>query len=102
MAARAVIDRMTAETTTTGLRRSLTHGERGSVIQGNTTIEQTIKEIDHQIEEDQKRAVDDHDTREQKSVPVQHGIHKKAAGSGDTEDAFDDDRAGQQIGSQRP
>src|ERR1700722_15918452 len=83
IAANRATKRMPAETTTAGLRRSLTHGERGSVIQRDSVVEQSVKKVDHQVEQDQQRAVDNHHSCEQKPVSIQHGIHKKTTGSRD-------------------
>jgi hypothetical protein len=64
------------------------------------TIENSVCEIDQEVEEDQERAIDDHHSTQQEAVAVEDRVDEKTARSRDVENGFNDNRAGEKVCSQ--
>src|ERR1700730_11027802 len=70
IATRATQNRMIAETIAAGFRRSLSQGDRESVVDHDSPIEKSIQNVDRQIENHEQGTIDNHDTGQQKAVTV--------------------------------
>jgi hypothetical protein len=79
------------ETIIAGFRRNLLQVERGSVIQYDSAIEDTIENVRQQIEQNEKGAIDDHDSRQEEPIAVKHRVDEKSACAWNTKYALHHD-----------
>src|SRR4051812_28515946 len=68
-----------------------------SLIKFDPPIEQGVGDIDHQVEDNQHDAVNDHHPAEHEDVEVQDRIDEITAHPGDIKNGLDDNRAGEEV-----
>src|SRR5689334_6985570 len=78
-------------------RDDAVEGVGGPLLITNSRIEQTVAQVDHQIEHKQQDGIEDHQANDHRVVAIGRAVDEKDADTGDLKNIFDHEGAGQKI-----